>query len=627
MTHQALIADIRVIRHFHLPRPLHLTQANYAVKDLDRAYRMQDSTIHALAHRVQHKLESIAVPTADQVNRILLQTVAEIYPPPSRGKTGHNHKRAMLRAFLKAWQEIITQPNFVGGSVISLPTCVYHLWQPRRDLLRSRLCDASGVIRTWKWIVLYMKAGRKSKQYHSQSQRATTLGHLQQAERAAQQHNTKRLFGIVKRMIPWKPRPRIMLRQPDGAPMSLLQERRALVQHCQQLFAPAVDKPVRQGVELTMPVTAMDWTSQLRRTPIGKAVPADSAPATAWKACSTVLATTLADISAQFQQISSDLPDEWRDPQLCFLPKPHKPPSTAAALRPIGLLRPDGKALAGYVKDLVLEQAGPSLALTPQYAYLPARDATDALARVGTCIQDIRHNLRALRGSRFTVRERKTAGAEVGEAGGCLLSVDLSQAFDRVSRTKLDRALSEHRVDANLRSTIAAIHEDAAYQVRNRFHSTKITTTQGIRQGCRLAPALWAILSSQVLWDLTPEGSTPMQLPWTLFADDHLGHWTLQTLQDVQQMEAAILALFTTLEAYGLKVNPEKSQMVVQVKGSRLKKLVQSRTVLVKNQPPILALGLEITRRGQATSHSPMLVSQKLACGGQYASTSNKNRQ
>ena len=116
-----------------------------------------------------------------------------------------------------------------------------------------------------------------------------------------------------------------------------------------------------------------------------------------------------------------------------------------------------------------------------------------------------------------------------------MLSVDLSQAFDRINRTKLDRALSEHRVDSNLGSTIAAIHEDAAYQVRNRYNTTKITTIQGIRQGCRLAPALWAIHSSQVLWDLTPEGSTPMQLPWTLFADDHLGHWTLQTLQDVHR--------------------------------------------------------------------------------------------
>ena len=294
MTHQALIADVRVIRHFHLPRPLSQTHANYAAKDLDRAYRAQDPQIHTLAQRVQQKLESLAAPTADQVNQVLLRTVADIFPAPSRGKTGHSHGRAVIRAFFTAWHEIITQPDGLGGSVISLPTRVYHLWQRRRDLLHSRLYDASGIIRTWKWIVLYMRAGRQSKQYHSQSQRAITLGYLQQAEQAAQQHNTKRLFGIIKRMIPWKPRPRIMLRHPDGVPMSLLQEHRALVQHCQQLFAPEVAKPARQGEELTMPVTGPDWTLQLRRTPIGKAVPADSAPATAWKACSAVLAPALA---------------------------------------------------------------------------------------------------------------------------------------------------------------------------------------------------------------------------------------------------------------------------------------------------------------------------------------------
>ena len=52
ITHQALQLITHVIRHFHLPR-LHLTQANHAVKDLDRAFRMQDSTINALAQRVQ----------------------------------------------------------------------------------------------------------------------------------------------------------------------------------------------------------------------------------------------------------------------------------------------------------------------------------------------------------------------------------------------------------------------------------------------------------------------------------------------------------------------------------------------------------------------------------------------
>ena len=250
MTHQALIANVRVIRHVHLPRPLSQTHANYAAKDLDRANRTQDPKIHTLAQQVQQKLESLAAPAADQVNEVLRRAVADIFPAPSRGKTGHSHERAVMRAFFTAWHDIITQPDGLGGSAISLPTHVYHLWQRRRDLLHSRLYDASGIIRTWKWIVLYMKAGRQSKQYHSQSQRAITLGYLQQAEHAALQHNTKRLFGIIKKMIPWKPRPRIMLRHPDGAPMSLLQEHKALVQHCQQLFAPEVAKPTRQGAKV-----------------------------------------------------------------------------------------------------------------------------------------------------------------------------------------------------------------------------------------------------------------------------------------------------------------------------------------------------------------------------------------
>ena len=163
------------------------------------------------------------------------------------------------------------QPNGVGGSVSRYQRMF--VTYGSGDVIYSTV-DCTMLLESFEpgsGLYLTMKAGRKSKQYHSQSQRATTLGHLQQAERAAQQHNTKRLFGIVKRMIPWKSRSRIMLRQPDGAPMSLLQEHRALVQHCQQLFAPEVDKPVRQGVELTMPVTAMDFAAQTHTHRQGRA--------------------------------------------------------------------------------------------------------------------------------------------------------------------------------------------------------------------------------------------------------------------------------------------------------------------------------------------------------------------
>ena len=78
------------------------------------------------------------------------------------------------------------------------------------------------------------------------------------------------------------------------------------------------------------------------------------------------------------------------------------------------------------------------------------------------------------------------------------------------------------------------------------------------------APALWAILSSQVLWDLTTQGPSPTQLPLTLFADDHLGHRILRSVADVKQMEQF---------------------MIIRVQGTQLKKFVKARTVMIKQKP------------------------------------------
>ena len=124
----------------------------------------------------------------------------------------------------------MTHPDGEGGTTPTLPTQIHHMWQRRKDLKRCTLFDASGVIRTWKWIVLFLKAGSQSKQFHAQNQRATTLGYLQQAERAVQAHKSKHLFGAVKK--------------------TLLQEHTALVKHCEQLFAPAAETPPRPGLAL-----------------------------------------------------------------------------------------------------------------------------------------------------------------------------------------------------------------------------------------------------------------------------------------------------------------------------------------------------------------------------------------
>ena len=129
ITHQALIANIRVIRYFHLPRPAQQLNASYAVKELDHAYRRNDPKIQVLQNQIQQRLASIETPAAELLNQVLHGERS------SRYQTGR-------------------------GGVTSLPTQVYHMWQRRKDLLKSRLYDASGIIRAWKWLVLYIKAGR-----------------------------------------------------------------------------------------------------------------------------------------------------------------------------------------------------------------------------------------------------------------------------------------------------------------------------------------------------------------------------------------------------------------------------------------------------------------------------------
>ena len=132
--------------------------------------------------------------------------------------------------------------------------------------------------------------------------------------------------------------------------------------------------------------------------------------------------------------------------------------------------------------------------------------------------------------------------------------------------------------------TEAQAFKDAQSRARSRKKRQNKASTEGSvtptpefsrspptpRSRRRLAPALWATLSSQVLWDLTTPEETPMQLPLTLYADDNLGHWLLKTTEDIKNMDAFIVKLFRTLECYGLKVNPEKSSLIIRVQGYRL---------------------------------------------------------
>ena len=116
---------------------------------------------------------------------------------------------------------------------------------------------------------------------------------------------------------------------------------------------------------------------------------------------------------------------------MCFIPKPSKPATTPGNLRPLGIIRPDGKGLAGACRDLLKPVTEAHLRDIPQFAYQPHRGLSDALGRAVQHVTDVRA---ACKRHRRTRRELKRGLGKIQLEGGICFALDLSQAFD-IERT------------------------------------------------------------------------------------------------------------------------------------------------------------------------------------------------
>ena len=92
---------------------------------------------------------------------------------------------------------------------------------------------------------------------------------------------------------------------------------------------------------------------------------------------------------------------------------------------------PDGKGLAGATRSALAPCISESLRRLPQFAYLPGRGLSDAPDRVVSHLREARQLIQEARPSRHELH----AGVQPhGLAGGVTFALDLSQAFDTVSR-------------------------------------------------------------------------------------------------------------------------------------------------------------------------------------------------
>ncbi|CAE7242148.1 Pol [Symbiodinium sp. CCMP2592] len=124
------------------------------------------------------------------------------------------------------------------------------------------------------------------------------------------------------------------------------------------------------------------------------------------------------------------------------------------------------------------------------------RGCADAIHRVHRHFEEVEQIIQKNQSNRFTMRQGHVPSRC---AGGACLSLDLSKAFDFVDRNHLTDALLEQGIPPNVVAAIQQLHKQARYHYDVRSRQGSTLTTNGIKQGCRVAPALWLCYSISVL--------------------------------------------------------------------------------------------------------------------------------
>ncbi|OLP75296.1 LINE-1 retrotransposable element ORF2 protein [Symbiodinium microadriaticum] len=310
-----------------------------------------------------------------------------------------------------------------------------------------------------------------------------------------------------------------------------------------------------------------------------RAVPPHIAPAAMWRLCSdpvgALLGPALNKHYSQGQVASAE--GDWKNTNVIWLPKPHKKPITVASMRPIGLQSPATKSFASALKVAVMEHLQPVVRDLPQYAYLPHRGTTDALLKVHQHFERTAALIAANRIDRFQQKAGKQRSACVG---GVSLSLDLSSAFDGVHRPTAYHTMLQHGVDRTTVNIIQSLHQQAQYHFTVGGCTDFVCTTNGIKQGCTIAPSIWAFFTVAVMLKLVEARSMEwLQQVCTLFADDCWGSWLIRTPKDVARAVADIAHIIAVLEDFHLSVNYQKTAVLLRLEGKQAAQALADCTV------------------------------------------------
>ena len=255
---------------------------------------------------------------------------------------------------------------------------------------------------------------------------------------------------------------------------------------------------------------------------------------------------------------------------LCLLPKKPSHPKSPGDLRPVGLLDPLGKEVLLAIKLRVHPKVSACLHEYPQFAVMVGRSTHHALYRV---LQHCRDGRTLAQNQRPTLIDKFHGACRNRCQGAFQISLDHAKAFHSMDRCYIKPALTRCGLSLDEIHIIEQWHAQVTYHVQSSTGgSATIPTNQGIRQGCPIAPTLWAAYMF-LLMDAVREkfGEAWLLEHLTRFADDTQCGWLFKSETELQKAlsEAAqLLHLLVDMGPMGLTINDTKSASLLTIGGT-----------------------------------------------------------
>ena len=433
--------------------------------------------------------------------------------------------------------------------------------------MHQGLTDLCHVFRFWYHVSRFGVLTKQQKRHSRQVRKDRFAEIIAQAQTAAARHNTFQLFQLINRFAPKQPRRRTQLRTIHGQLATATEEHAILCRYVHDVWSGSPTQPTHPDVIAGTPFSEQDVRHALESIPISKAIAPGFAPGAIWRALAQSITPWLFSLlQCWWFQADPIIPDCWRHGWLCWLPKPGKPPTAPAALRPIALQEPLGKALIGVLCRVGQSDSLDQLIHWPLWAYLPHRSTLDSLYRVALHCKQVRSLIQS---QRSTPATRASQHDRYKLCGGVQLLVDMSRAFDSVDRNRLFARLHELGVRKEIVKLLTSWHSDTCYIVQTGDASTQVSVERGLRQGCKAAPWLWNSTMALILTDLAGHiDRSWLQQHTNLYADDIQAGDVFYSEADLLCILHKFAVILSMLKSYGLLINEDKSMILIAMTGT-----------------------------------------------------------